>query len=169
MVEADTPDSTLTTRERFGKHSSIACATGCHALFDPWGFALESFDSLGRYRTEEKGKPVDVTGLPQGPNGVIGGTTPQGNILPFKSGIEMVNALAASDEVSWCTARHWSRFLLGRMEGGADAGAVSNAYLAAAYGPDPLTPRPFSIKDFLVAIVGTKAFRFRTPSVGETL
>lgn len=169
MVEADTPDSTLTTRERFAKHSSIACATGCHGLFDPWGFSLENFDSLGRYRTEEKGKPVDVTGLPQGPNGVIGGTTPKGNILPFKNGIEMVNALAASDEVSWCTARHWSRFLLGRMEGDADAGAVSNAYLAAGYEPDLLTPRPFSIKDFLTAIVGTKAFRFRAPSAGETL
>ncbi|RYZ08039.1 MAG: DUF1592 domain-containing protein [Myxococcales bacterium] len=169
MVEADTPDSTLTTRERFAKHAEIACATGCHAIFDPWGFALESFDSLGRYRTQEKGKPIDVTGLPQGADAVIGGTTPKGKVIPFKSGIEMLNALAESDEVSWCTSRHWSRFMLGRMDGDADAGAMSNAYLAAAYGPDRTTARTFSVKDFLVAIVGTKAFRFRTPSAGETL
>ncbi|MDF3068948.1 MAG: hypothetical protein K0R38_4549 [Polyangiaceae bacterium] len=169
MVEADTPDSTLTTRQRFAKHADIACATGCHAIFDPWGFALESFDSLGHYRTQEKGKPIDVTGLPQGPEAVIGGTTPKGKILPFKSGIEMVNALAGSEEVSWCTSRHWSRFLLGRMDGDADAGAMSNAYLAAAYEPDRTTPRAFSVKDFLVSIVGTKAFRFRTPSAGEPL
>jgi hypothetical protein len=169
MVEPDTPDSTLTTRERFAKHADIACATGCHATFDPWGFALESFDSIGHYRTQEKGKPIDVTGLPQGPNAVIGGTTPKGNILPFKNGIEMVNALAASDEVSWCASRNWSRFLLGRMDGDADAGAMANAYLAAAYGPDRRTARPYSVRDFLVSIVGTKAFRFRTPSAGETL
>lgn len=169
MVEADTPSSTATTRERFAKHADIACARGCHALFDPWGFALESFDKIGSYRTREKGKPIDVTGLPQGPDGVIGGTTPAGKILPFKNGLEMVNALAASDEVSWCASRQWSRYLLGRMEGDADTGAVSNAYLAAAYQADRTTPRPFSIKDFLVAIVGTKAFRFRTPSSGETL
>lgn len=169
MVEADTPDSTLTTRERFAKHAELACATGCHAIFDPWGFALESFDSIGHYRTQEKGKPIDVTGLPQGPDGVIGGTTPKGAIIPFKNGIEMLNALAASDEVSWCTSRNWSRFLLGRMDSDADAGAMSNAYLAAAYESDRLTKRPFSVKDFLVSIVGTKAFRFRTPAAGETL
>jgi hypothetical protein len=168
MVEADTPDSTLTTRERFANHSSIACATGCHGLFDPWGFALESFDSLGRYRTHEKGKPVDVTGLPQA-NGVIGGTTPAGNVVPFNNGVEMLSALASSDEVSWCASRHWSRFLLGRMEGEADAGALSNAYLAAAYEADRITPRTFSVKDFLVSFVGTKVFRFRTPSAGEAL
>jgi len=169
MVEADTPDSTLTTRERFAKHADLACATGCHAIFDPWGFALESFDSIGHYRTQEKGKPIDVTGLPQGADGVIGGTTPKGNIIPFKNGIEMFNGLAGSEEVSWCTSRHWSRFMLGRMDGDADAGAMSNAYLAAAYQPDRLTARTFSVKDFLVSIVGTKAFRFRTPSAGETL
>jgi hypothetical protein len=169
MVEPDTPDSTLTTRERFAKHADIACATGCHATFDPWGFALESFDSIGHYRTQEKGKPIDVTGMPQGPNAVIGATTPKGTILPFKNGIEMVNALAASDEVSWCASRNWSRFLLGRMDGDADAGAMANAYLAAAYESDRRTARPYSVKDFLVSIVGTKAFRFRTPSAGETL
>jgi hypothetical protein len=169
MVEADTPDSTLTTRERFAKHAELACATGCHAIFDPWGFALESFDSIGHYRTQEKGKPVDVTGLPQGPDAVIGGTTPKGAVIPFKNGIEMLNALAASEEVSWCTSRHWSRFMLGRMDGDADAGAMSNAYLAAAYQADRLTARAFSIKDFLVSIVGTKAFRYRAPSAGETL
>ena len=169
MVEPDTPDSTLTTRERFAKHADISCAKGCHAVFDPWGFAFESFDSIGHYRTEEKGKPVDVTGLPQGPSAVIGGTTPKGNIIAFKNGIEMVNALAASDEVSWCTSRNWSRFMLGRMDGSVDAGAMSNAYLAAAYQPDRITARPFSIRDFLVSLVGTKAFRFRTPTAGETL
>lgn len=169
MVEADTPDSTLTTRERFAKHADLACATGCHAIFDPWGFALESFDSIGHYRTQEKGKPVDVTGLPQGADKVIGGTTPKGAVIPFKNGIEMLTALSANEEVSWCTSRHWSRFMLGRMDGDADVGAMSNAYLAAAYQTDRLTARAFSVKDFLVSIVGTKAFRYRTPSAGETL
>lgn len=169
MVEPDTPDSTLTTRERFHKHADIACASGCHGLFDPWGFALENFDSLGHYRTQEKGKPIDASGLPQGASAVVGGTTPKGAVLPFKNGIELVNALATSEEVSWCTSRHWSRYLLGRMEGDADKGALSNAYLAAAYQADRLTARPFSVKDFLVALVATKAFRFRSPSAGEAL
>jgi hypothetical protein len=165
-AEADSP--TTTTRERFAKHAEKACATGCHALFDPWGFALENFDPLGHYRTQENGQTVDVSGLPQA-GGVIGGTTPKQAVMPFKNGLELVNALAVSDEVSWCTSRHWSRYMLGRPESDADAGAMTNAYVSAAYQSDRLTTRPFSIKDFLVAIVGTKAFRFRAPAAGETL
>jgi hypothetical protein len=162
--------STLTTRERFAVHAEQACAKGCHAVFDPWGFALENFDKIGRYRTQEKNKPINAAGEPQGAAGVVGGTTPvKRTVIPFNNGIEMVKALAEDSEVSWCTSRNWSRFLLGRMESDADKGALSNAYLAASYLPDLVTPRPYSIKDFLVAIVGTKAFRFRTPSAGETL
>jgi hypothetical protein len=34
---------------------------------DPVGFALENFDAVGRWRTEEERKPVDATGgLPDG-------------------------------------------------------------------------------------------------------
>jgi hypothetical protein len=59
--------------------------------------------------------------------------------------------------------------MLGRMEGSDDAGALTNAYVAAAYQADRATKRPFSVKDFLVSMVATKAFRFRTPSAGEAL
>jgi len=164
--EMDGP--TKTTRERFDVHAQQACAKGCHALFDPWGFAFENFDPIGHYRTQENGITVDASGLAQA-GGVVGGTTPKQSVIPFNTGIELVNALAASDEVSWCTSRHWARYMLGRFEGDADAGALTNAYVAASYQADRATTRPFSIKDFLVAIVGTKAFRFRAPSAGEAL
>jgi hypothetical protein len=164
--EADSPSTT--TRERFAKHAEQACAKGCHALFDPWGFAFENFDSLGHYRTQENGKTVDASGELQ-PGGVVGGTTPKQAVVSFKNGLELVNALATNDEVSWCTSRHWSRYMLGRPEGDADVGALTNAYVSAAYAADRTAKRSFSVKDFLVSIVGTKAFRFRTPSAGETL
>jgi len=164
--EKDGPSTT--TRERFAKHAEQACAKGCHALFDPWGFAFENFDPLGHYRTQENGKTIDASGEPQA-GGVVGGTTPKQAVMSFKNGLELVNVLAVSDEVSWCTARHWSRYMLGRPEGDADVGALTNAWVSAAYQVDRTAKRPFSIKDFLVSIVGTKAFRFRTPSAGETL
>jgi hypothetical protein len=31
-------------------------------MFDPIGFALEAFDAIGRYRTAEFGKPLDLSG-----------------------------------------------------------------------------------------------------------
>ena len=31
-------------------------------MFDPIGFALEAFDAIGRYRSTEFGKPLDLSG-----------------------------------------------------------------------------------------------------------
>ena len=39
----------------------------CHSRIDPLGFALDNYDVIGRWRTEEAGKPVDTAGeLPDG-------------------------------------------------------------------------------------------------------
>ncbi|HWA75654.1 MAG TPA: DUF1592 domain-containing protein [Polyangiaceae bacterium] len=167
-VSPDRPGTT--TRERFSEHANLACAVGCHAMFDPWGFSFENFDSLGHYRTTENGKPVDASGLPQADaNKTVGGLTPGGKIIPFRNATELVSALGANDEVSWCTSKNWGRYMLGRMEGDADLGGLTNAYVAGAFGPDRATARPFSVRDFLVALVGTKPFRFRAAAAGETL
>jgi hypothetical protein len=32
---------------------------GCHVLINPLGFALENYDAVGRWRTEDNHKPVD--------------------------------------------------------------------------------------------------------------
>ena len=42
-----------------GHRTNPACA-GCHRMMDPIGFALESFDAIGRYREEENGKPIET-------------------------------------------------------------------------------------------------------------
>lgn len=52
----------LTTRERVLLQTSPATCQSCHAMINPLGFPLEHFDAVGRYRTEEKGKPVNASG-----------------------------------------------------------------------------------------------------------
>ncbi len=47
-----------TIRERMATHRQPACA-GCHQMLDPLGFALENFDAVGAWRTQENGRPVD--------------------------------------------------------------------------------------------------------------
>ncbi len=158
------PTTDMTTRERFADHAMNACAAGCHALFDPWGFSFENFDAMGRYRTTEAGKPIDAKGSLSLSSGALGGVTPNNAEIPFNNALELVEALATSDEVRWCTARQWSRYMLGRLESTSDAGSIENAYKAA------LSPTAgYSVRDFLLSVVRTKAFRFRTPSAGETL
>ncbi|MCU1258299.1 MAG: Planctomycete cytochrome, partial [Bryobacterales bacterium] len=56
-----------TIRERLAQHRADPVCGGCHSRIDPLGFALENYDALGQWRTEEAGKPIDNTGeLPDG-------------------------------------------------------------------------------------------------------
>jgi hypothetical protein len=56
-----------TMRERLARHRADPVCAGCHSRIDPLGFALENYDALGQWRTEEAGSPLDNTGeLPDG-------------------------------------------------------------------------------------------------------
>ncbi|MDB6007354.1 MAG: hypothetical protein JWR15_4341, partial [Prosthecobacter sp.] len=60
-IEPDTRGTT-TIREQLAKHRSVETCAGCHSKIDPPGFALESFDVIGgwrtNYRSQEKGGNV---------------------------------------------------------------------------------------------------------------
>jgi hypothetical protein len=62
-------DTGETIRQKLEKHRSKAECAVCHNRMDPLGFGLENFDVLGRWRTEQAGKPIDSVGiLPTGEN-----------------------------------------------------------------------------------------------------
>jgi hypothetical protein len=66
-LEDNTVSSRLPVRERLAQHRADATCASCHALMDPVGFSLESFDAVGRWRNVEAGQPIDATGgLPDG-------------------------------------------------------------------------------------------------------
>jgi hypothetical protein len=51
----------LTERELTQRHSSDARCAGCHQRIDPYGFALEGFDAIGRSRQKDAaGLPIDT-------------------------------------------------------------------------------------------------------------
>lgn len=58
----------LTERQLIEKHSSDPNCAGCHARIDPFGYALEGFDAIGRFRTQDAaGLPVNTAvTLPNG-------------------------------------------------------------------------------------------------------
>ncbi|XZE43114.1 DUF1592 domain-containing protein [Pirellulaceae bacterium SH467] len=49
-------------RELLSVHRESALCASCHARMDPLGLALENFNALGMWRTEEKGVAIDPTG-----------------------------------------------------------------------------------------------------------
>jgi hypothetical protein len=67
LLEDASRQLTGTLRQRMEQHRSDPACAACHQLMDPIGFALEQFDAVGRFRTEEGGQPIDTSGeLPSG-------------------------------------------------------------------------------------------------------
>jgi hypothetical protein len=49
-------------RERLALHTTVPACAKCHSIFDPLGFSLENFDSVGAFRRTQAGVPVDASG-----------------------------------------------------------------------------------------------------------
>ena len=62
--DGETPRS---GRERLEQHRANPVCASCHARMDPLGFALENFDGIGKWRTSDRGAPLDTAAtLPDG-------------------------------------------------------------------------------------------------------
>ncbi len=51
-----------TMREQMSLHRANPVCAACHKTLDPIGFALENFDAVGAWRSEDAGAPVDASG-----------------------------------------------------------------------------------------------------------
>lgn len=52
----------LSVRQLMEEHRKNAPCSTCHAVLDPLGFALESFNGVGEYRTKDASGPIDSSG-----------------------------------------------------------------------------------------------------------
>jgi len=50
-----------TMRQQTEAHRASPVCASCHKLMDPFGLALENFDAVGAWRTQDSGAPIDAT------------------------------------------------------------------------------------------------------------
>jgi hypothetical protein len=62
LQETSADGKVLSLRERMEGHRANPVCAGCHKVMDPIGFALESFDGVGRWRTTEEGAAINTSG-----------------------------------------------------------------------------------------------------------
>ena len=100
-------EGTNTTREQYAQIEEQGACAGCHNLIHSIGFAFEEYDSLGRYRTEENGFPVDASGQ------FVGFSDPAltGNFTGVQ---ELATAIADSEQLRSCLARGLYESAIGR-------------------------------------------------------
>ncbi|GAB4567028.1 MAG: DUF1588 domain-containing protein [Haliangiales bacterium] len=108
-VNAEPPafDPSLTTRERYSQHSSDEACAGCHRLMDPIGFGFENYDGIGRYRGDENGLAIDVSGTIH--------ETSAGDVT-FVGTSGLAETLAASADAHDCFVLQWVRYAYGVEE-----------------------------------------------------
>jgi hypothetical protein len=79
----------LTTRERVTMQTKPTNCMTCHGVINDLGFALERFDAIGRFRDQDRGKPVDDSGSY---------LTAAGTEVEFRGPRELAEFLAGSQE-----------------------------------------------------------------------
>jgi hypothetical protein len=101
-----------TMRQQMEKHRANPICAGCHSRMDPLGFALENYNAIGQWRTQDAGQPVDASGaFPDGKS--------------FRGSAELKTILAAkSDTFAECLTEKLMIYALGRGLEGYDRRAV---------------------------------------------
>ncbi len=123
-VVAEFPDFTAlgpnaTVKQRLGLVENIAQCGGCHKMLDPPGFALEHYDSIGRYRTDAQGTTIDATGAL---------TFTRFTQDPFMDATQMFTTMATSPDVRACVTRQAFRYVFGRSETAGDDPVLVKTY-----------------------------------------
>jgi mono/diheme cytochrome c family protein len=110
----------LTIREKLKLHQERADCASCHAKIDPYGFALENYDPVGRWRDTYEGE------LPIDPSGKLN-QRPFSNLEEFKDAL-----LRDKDRFTRALAGHLLAYGLGREVSAADQPALDRIVKSTA-------------------------------------
>jgi hypothetical protein len=107
-VNVDEPptaaDPNACKEERYAMWQQQGCSQ-CHALMEPVGFGLESYDASGRFRTTELDRP----------DCVIDGQGTLEGVGEFEGPSELGELLIESGKLDACVARQIYRYTMGRF------------------------------------------------------
>jgi hypothetical protein len=132
----------LTKREKLERHQTEDSCRGCHSVLDPLGLTLENFDAIGKYRTMDHGKPIDVTGSLDD--------------VPFTGPVELGRLLAERPQTAACLVRNVYRYGTGHVEVASEARVVSD--LTARF-----QANSYNLKQLMLDLVTSDGFRYVAP------
>ena len=141
------PDPAKTARQQLVELTGSGTCAACHSIINPFGFAFENFDGLGRYRDSDRGMPIDTTAQ------VVSPADMTGDYANFEA---FVDALASSDTVRTCLASKWFIYTHGRVPGDSDACSLASA--ADAF------KNTGNVRELLLTMTETPAFLYHRTS-----
>ncbi|UCH29601.1 MAG: DUF1588 domain-containing protein, partial [Myxococcales bacterium] len=138
-IVEDTTGELRTARERLEAHVTNDACAGCHVLTDPIGLALETFDAIGMYRTEENGVPIDTSGELDG--------------VEYDDAAGLGAALSEHPALGPCLVRSLYRYAVGRSS---DAGEAALLELLS----ERFADSGYRVSDLLREVLLSDGFRF---------
>ena len=138
-------DPYLTARQRLEQTVASQACQECHATFDPLGFALEHFDSIGQYRATEDGLPIDATGTLDG--------------VAFDGAAELGAVLRQNPRALACLVSNFYRDANGRADAETDSAQIDALERT-------LTSRGYVWRDLVAEFIASDAFR-SAPAEGD--
>lgn len=137
-----------TLRERFERHRSDPICSSCHAVMDPIGFGLESFDAIGRYRETDNDGTIDPSGV------ILGGGE-------FDTTTELATLLATDPRFPRCVTRQMMTYALGRgFEHESDGVWVTGL-------TERMLEQGGTLRALILEVVVSPPFRMRSPEVSR--
>jgi hypothetical protein len=135
-----------TNRERVDAVTASAACAGCHSIMNPPGYVLENYDAIGRWQTVEAdtGATIDP----------VADVTIDGGAVHVKSSAELMQALAASEDVRKAYAKQWVNYAFQRSGDPNDQCTVESL-------ANKLTQSGYRILDLIADLTQADAFRAR--------
>lgn len=124
-VEESYPALQTTERARIESATGEKGCAGCHKVIDPFGFALENYDAIGRWRTRDNGHPIDASILIDYLDEDAVKTT---------GPVEALKAFTSSAMFKQCFVRQLFRYYMGRQEEPSDDPLLRRMFLEFALG-----------------------------------
>jgi hypothetical protein len=148
--------SGLNVRELLEEHRTNPACAACHALFDPFGLALEQYDGIGKFRTTY----ANGTSIDPATEMISSGAYPQGfkfSAIEGDGGLPgLADAVSANPEFSGCISKKMLSYGVGRLLTETDEpylDLVNEAWLKGGATP--------SIARLIHLLVSTEPFRYR--------
>lgn len=127
-----------TMRERLQRHQDDPSCRSCHALLDPVGLALEHFNGVGAWRPDDRGAPID-------PSGVLDGVS-------YRDALGLTQAIHDAPGFPRCVTARLYRYAYGRRETDGEEAEVSRLAQDFAYGG-------YRLRRLMSSIATSAAFR----------
>ena len=143
LDESNESTESATLRERLELHRANPECAACHRQMDPLGFALENFDTIGRWRNSDGPFAIDASGELLGKR-------------RFEDASELKKLLKTTDAEKFtrCLIENMLTYALGRGLDYNDCGTVESIRR-------DLTAKEFRIQNIIFGIVESAAFQRR--------